>query len=147
MSAMGAKRTFSGAEAIHYPAKEWGELSVERDLLANQPKRQYANHDKQHDPDPIVPLAEIDVVGRNIEPIAPWLLFTDYTAALPSFENAALNVATWIERDRPVRPHRVLAEKLVLNVTPRLGNHCRCRCHVLDSPPLPDGDLLADVRA
>lgn len=49
---------------------------------------------------------------------------------LPSFENPSLSEPSWIEGDRPVCPHRILTEKLVLNIpSSPSDNRCCCRCH------------------
>ena len=56
----------------------------------------------------------------------------DHPRALPPVEYPPLDVPRRVESDRPLGPHRVLAEEFKLDIPPRLRDRRRCcRCHLL----------------
>ena len=81
---------------------------------------QQPHNNQQYDPQSVVPLALVEVVGDYIQPIATGAFLADHPGALPAFEHAALDVAAGTEGDCAIGPHCIAIEKLVLNIAARL---------------------------
>jgi len=82
-----------------------------------------------------VALAKIYIVRHYVEPIPAIAFPANYTCVPPALEHSTLDMAARVKVDGAVGPHRIVTEKLVLNLASCLGNYC-CRTGRHNSPLL-----------
>src|SRR5689334_25140535 len=82
-------------------------------------------------------LPQVNVVRDDIEPVEPRPRLADDAARAHALELPLLDHPVCFERDGAIRTHRIVAEEMMLDVAPRLGDCGRCSCGHETSPTRP----------